>query len=136
MRQVSLRRSSTIITSPKQSWPYGGRFVARLGWGDAAVSSSIGSNLFDILVGLPLPWILKYATTGEPVPVPTGAIGFSLGIIIAMMIALTSIIIHQDWKLTKTAAWAMLVLYFLFRLRVIYIVPTAERRSQALKAYL
>ena len=32
--------------------------VARQGEGDMAVSSSIGSNIFDILVGLPLPWIL------------------------------------------------------------------------------
>ena len=32
--------------------------VARRGEGDMAVSSSIGSNIFDILVGLPVPWFL------------------------------------------------------------------------------
>lgn len=32
--------------------------VARRGNGDMAVSSSIGSNIFDILVGLPVPWLL------------------------------------------------------------------------------
>lgn len=32
--------------------------VARMGEGDMAVSSSIGSNIFDILVGLPLPWLV------------------------------------------------------------------------------
>ena len=32
--------------------------VARAGQGDVAVSSSFGSNLFDITVGLPLPWLL------------------------------------------------------------------------------
>jgi len=32
--------------------------VARKGHGDMAVSSSIGSNIFDILVGLPLPWLI------------------------------------------------------------------------------
>ena len=31
--------------------------VARRGQGDMAVSSSIGSNIFDILVGLPIPWL-------------------------------------------------------------------------------
>jgi len=31
--------------------------VARKGEGNMAVSSSIGSNIFDILVGLPLPWL-------------------------------------------------------------------------------
>merc|ERR1719387_640918 len=33
--------------------------VARAGEGDMAVSSSIGSNIFDILVGLPIPWMIK-----------------------------------------------------------------------------
>merc|ERR1711881_394636 len=33
--------------------------VAKAGEGDMAVSSSIGSNIFDILVGLPIPWIIK-----------------------------------------------------------------------------
>merc|ERR1712050_518801 len=33
--------------------------VARAGEGDMAVSSSIGSNIFDILVGLPIPWTIK-----------------------------------------------------------------------------
>lgn len=34
--------------------------VARMGEGDMAVSSSIGSNIFDITVGLPIPWLLFY----------------------------------------------------------------------------
>ncbi|KAG2467422.1 NCKX3 protein, partial [Polypterus senegalus] len=33
--------------------------VARQGFGDMAVSNSIGSNVFDILVGLGLPWALQ-----------------------------------------------------------------------------
>merc|ERR1712127_1032480 len=40
--------------------------VARMGEGDMAVSSSIGSNIFDILVGLPLPWILFTAWPTKP----------------------------------------------------------------------
>ena len=31
--------------------------VAKRGFGDMAVSSSIGSNVFDIFMGLPIPWI-------------------------------------------------------------------------------
>ena len=38
--------------------------VARRGQGDMAVSSSVGSNIFDILVGLPIPWILYSAVNG------------------------------------------------------------------------
>jgi hypothetical protein len=40
--------------------------VARRGSGDMAVSSSIGSNIFDILVGLPIPWILYTAWPTKP----------------------------------------------------------------------
>lgn len=44
--------------------------VARRGQGDMAVSSSVGSNIFDILVGLPIPWILYSAVNkGRPVEV-------------------------------------------------------------------
>ena len=34
--------------------------VARKGLGDMAVSSSIGSNLFDVCVGLPIPWLIHF----------------------------------------------------------------------------
>lgn len=43
--------------------------VARMGEGDMAVSSSIGSNIFDILVGLPLPWLLFTIVKSKPVVV-------------------------------------------------------------------
>ena len=36
--------------------------VARMGEGDMAVSSSIGSNIFDITVGLPIPWVIFILT--------------------------------------------------------------------------
>ena len=35
--------------------------VAQHGQGDMAVSSSIGSNIFDVLVGLPFPWLMYSA---------------------------------------------------------------------------
>jgi hypothetical protein len=39
--------------------------VARRGHGDMAVSSSIGSNIFDVLIGLPIPWII-YTCIARP----------------------------------------------------------------------
>jgi len=49
--------------------------VARQGAGDMAVSSSIGSNIFDVLVGLPLPWICATIVYNEPVTVRTRVAG-------------------------------------------------------------
>ncbi|KAK5985228.1 Sodium/calcium exchanger protein [Trichostrongylus colubriformis] len=34
--------------------------VARKGLGDMAVSSSVGSNIFDVCVGLPIPWLMYF----------------------------------------------------------------------------
>ena len=43
--------------------------VARKGLGDMAVSSSVGSNIFDVTVGLPFPWILYTIFQQKPVEV-------------------------------------------------------------------
>lgn len=43
--------------------------VARKGFGDMAVSSSVGSNIFDVTVGLPVPWLIYTLIYNEPVQV-------------------------------------------------------------------
>lgn len=90
--------------------------VARRGSGDTAVSSSIGSNIFDILVGLPFPWILYTAWPTTPSRVTIGAdnIGISIGILLGMLIFVIGAIHCQGWKLTKTLAAMMLWFYFAF----------------------
>merc|ERR1719230_1342814 len=47
----------------------GSLLVARDGQGDMAVSNAIGSNVFDILLGLGLPWVLSTAIYQNTVPV-------------------------------------------------------------------
>merc|ERR1719327_1069111 len=49
----------------------GSLLVARDGQGDMAVSNAIGSNVFDILLGLGLPWALSNVISGETVHVDT-----------------------------------------------------------------
>merc|ERR1712228_127422 len=62
--------------------------VAKLGEGDMAVSSSIGSNIFDVLIGLPLPWIL-YAISlgGGHLDVASKSLFLSVVILIIMLVA-------------------------------------------------
>jgi Ca2+/Na+ antiporter len=43
--------------------------VARKGLGDMAVSSSVGSNIFDVCVGLPVPWLLYAIVFQKPIEV-------------------------------------------------------------------
>ena len=90
--------------------------VARRGNGDMAVSSSIGSNIFDILVGLPIPWILFTAWPTTPSRVFIGAdnIAISISLLIGMLVFVIGTIHCQGWKLTKMLAALMLWFYFGF----------------------
>eukprot|EP00967_Tisochrysis_lutea_P041262 scaffold49582_cov31-Tisochrysis_lutea.AAC.2 len=57
----------------------GSLLVARDGHGDMAVSNAIGSNVFDILLGLGLPWLFSNAIFGVSVPVDaTGIVPFTI----------------------------------------------------------
>jgi len=79
-----------------------------------AVSSSIGSNIFDILMGLPIPWLVAMAYKGRPVLVGADGIGISIGILLFMLVAVIAIIALSGWKLSKRLAIAMMLLYAIF----------------------
>jgi K+-dependent Na+/Ca+ exchanger-like protein len=88
--------------------------VARQGEGDMAVSSSIGSNIFDVTVGLPLPWLLYNIINGKPAPVESNSLGFSVLILIVMLASVITTIKCMKWKMTKSLGYVMLALYFIF----------------------
>ena len=87
--------------------------VARRGSGDMAVSSSIGSNIFDILVGLPIPWLLFTAWPSKPsiVEIESENIWISIIVLLGMLVFVIAAIHCQGWKLTKTLAMLMLLFY-------------------------
>lgn len=95
--------------------------VARRGQGDMAVSSSIGSNIFDILVGLPIPWILftAWPTTPDSVVIGSKNIWISIVVLLGMLVFVIAAIHCQKWKLTKTLGALMMVFYILFLVQAI-----------------
>jgi len=88
--------------------------VARRGEGDMAVSSSLGSNIFDILVGLPVPWLIYAALRSQPVAVGADGVGVSIFILMGMVVAVILSIHFCGWKLSKKVGGSMLVLYGFF----------------------
>jgi len=88
--------------------------VAKEGKGDMAVSSSIGSNLFDVTVGLPLPWLLYTAINQKAMEVNSVGMGCSIAMLFVMLIAVFVSIIVFKWKMTKPMGGIMLVLYCVF----------------------
>jgi len=93
--------------------------VARKGLGDMAVSSSIGSNLFDICVGLPVPWLIGMAAgtfraDNNIVKVDSEGMFCSVIMLFAMLIAIIIIIAICKWKMTKILGGSMFVGYFIY----------------------
>ncbi|NXJ20596.1 NCKX2 protein, partial [Dicrurus megarhynchus] len=89
--------------------------VARKGLGDMAVSSSVGSNIFDITVGLPLPWLL-YAVVNSFAPVTVSSNGLFCAIVLLFIMLLFVIlsIASCKWKMNKILGFLMFGLYFVF----------------------
>ncbi|KAE9548532.1 hypothetical protein FO519_008257 [Halicephalobus sp. NKZ332] len=94
--------------------------VARKGLGDMAVSSSIGSNLFDICVGLPIPWLLYFlyqffSNSGySSVTVISNGLVCSVGTLFGMMILLVVTTALSGWKMSKSYGIIMIFSYILF----------------------
>lgn len=72
-----------------------------------------GSNIFDVLVGLPLPWIF-FNLIFEPVKVYADALEISILLLLAMLAAVIVIVALNGWKMTKSLGYSMLVLYVIF----------------------
>ncbi|KAK6489886.1 sodium/potassium/calcium exchanger 3-like [Huso huso] len=90
--------------------------VARQGMGDMAVSNSIGSNVFDILIGLGLPWALQTLVIdyGSYIHLNSRGLIFSVGLLLASVF-LTVVAVHLNkWKLDKKLGCGCLLLYAIF----------------------
>ncbi|XP_038257637.1 sodium/potassium/calcium exchanger 2 isoform X2 [Dermochelys coriacea] len=89
--------------------------VARKGLGDMAVSSSVGSNIFDITVGLPLPWLL-YAAINNFTPMTVSSNGLFCAIVLLFIMLLFVIlsIALCKWRMNKFLGFTMFGLYFIF----------------------
>lgn len=89
--------------------------VARKGLGDMAVSSSVGSNIFDITVGLPLPWLL-YTIIHRFAPVTVSSNGLFCAIVLLFIMLLFVIlsIALCKWRMNKILGFIMFGLYFVF----------------------
>ncbi|XP_042231292.1 sodium/potassium/calcium exchanger Nckx30C-like isoform X7 [Homarus americanus] len=102
--------------------------VARKGFGDMAVSSSVGSNLFDVTCGLPIPWLLfalvqviknvlndvENPASIDPIVVNSGGMACSIMMLFCMLMFVIISIACSKWKMNKGLGTTMFVLYFIF----------------------
>lgn len=85
--------------------------VARKGYGDMAVAQTLGSNIFDILLCLGLPWFLRTVVEGDHVNVVSGSIFYSTLCLFGTVILLILCLILNKWYLNKFLA---VILFFFY----------------------
>ncbi|XP_068168188.1 sodium/potassium/calcium exchanger 1-like [Antennarius striatus] len=89
--------------------------VARKGLGDMVVSSSVGSNIFNITVCLPVPWLLYSAIHGmAPVAVSSNGIFCAIVLLFIMLLFVIISVASCKWKMNKALGFTMFLLYFIF----------------------
>lgn len=88
--------------------------AAKQGHGRMAMAGLIGSNVFDILLGLGMPWFLSNLITGNPVALtnPHVAIGILyLGVTIVVLVAT---LLATRFKLTRVVGVVLMVFYIVY----------------------
>ncbi|CAL8404857.1 unnamed protein product [Boreogadus saida] len=89
--------------------------VARKGLGDMAVSSSVGSNIFDITIGLPVPWLMYSLSHGnQPIQVRSNGLFCAIVLLFLMLLFVIISIAACRWRMSRGLGLTMFALYFLF----------------------
>jgi Ca2+/Na+ antiporter len=108
--------------------------VAQQGLGDMAVSNSIGSNVFDILLGLALPWSLsmivatfmpnppcfKLAQFTRFIVINSSGLVISVALLLFSLIFVVTVIKCNGWKLNTRAGVLISIAYVGFLVGAIY----------------
>ena len=79
-----------------------------------AISNSVGSNTYDILVCLGLPWFIRSLMTSAPVEVEAAGLKYTIIILLACLVFLYGLFIATKFILNKTVGFICLALYLAF----------------------
>ena len=96
--------------------------VARQGRGDMAVSNAVGSNIFDILVGLGLPFLISVLISGRPITAQHQNLVASAVILFASVVVFVALLLMKHWKIGWVTGAVLLGLYLAYLVREIIIL--------------
>ncbi len=93
--------------------------VAKQGRGDMAISNIFGSNIFDILICLGLPWFIVTTLRGESVNVDTENLTSSVILIFASLISLIFLLFYRKWNIEQNSGFILIGAYIIYLAYVI-----------------
>jgi len=85
--------------------------VAKQGRGDMAVSNAVGSNTFDILICLGLPWFVFILWRGEDIIVATESLTSSVFLLFSTVVVMFLVLGIQKFKIGRYSGYFLLLLY-------------------------
>ncbi len=94
--------------------------VAKQGRGGMAISNAIGSNIFDILVGLGVPWLIFLAINGGTIPVSTENLYGSVVLLFATVFVIFFLFILRKWRIGNKSGYFLIILYIAYLVWSIY----------------
>ena len=88
--------------------------VAKQGRARMAVSNAIGSNIFDILVGLSLPWLIAIIFFGRKIQVSTKNLDYSILFLLISIVVIFFLFLIKRWRFNKKLGFIMIGSYLIY----------------------
>ena len=100
----------------------GSMVVAKQGRGDMAVGNAVGSNVFNILFGLGIPWTLVLLLNTDSVAVGTANLTSSVLLLLATVIAIIFLLVVRRWRIGQKSGLLLIGLYVIYCIYVAFTV--------------
>ena len=88
--------------------------VSKQGRGGMAISNAVGSNIFDILMGLGLPFLIIIISMGGKADIEVGDIEISVYFLLASVFIVFLLFILNKWKVGKIFGSSLLLIYLIY----------------------
>ena len=93
--------------------------VARQGKADMAVSNAVGSNIFDILIGLGAVWMVMIYIRGEPIHISITNLNSSIILLFATVASLMVLLVVQRWSIGRKSGIVLIGIYGVYLLSAV-----------------
>jgi Ca2+/Na+ antiporter len=100
----------------------GSMIAARNGEADMAIANAVGSNVFDVLLGLGFPWWLAIIIKGEDFLVCKDGIDIAVLILFCTVLLFVGVLAINKWQMNTTVGVGLFSLYGVY---VIYTIVSA-----------
>lgn len=88
--------------------------VAKQGRGGMAVSNAVGSNIFDILIGLGLPWLLYIIFSKTDVVTSNDKLITSVTLLFGSIVFIWISLVIKRWKVGPGVGYMLILIYLLY----------------------